>query len=59
MAAARGGHLACLQYAREHGCGWNSMVLWVAEQEGHEDIVQYARENGCPQAQEGEDKEGK
>ena len=47
MAAARGGHLDCLQYAREHGCTWDYRVRDVARKQGHDEIVRYAVENCC------------
>ena len=46
--AARYGHLACLKWAREHGCDWNAYTCNLAAYGGHLDILKWAREHGCP-----------
>ena len=48
--AARGGHLHVLQWARAHGCPWDSLVYVSAFREGHFRVMQWAKENGCPWA---------
>ena len=46
--AAGGGHLATLQWAREHGCEWDEGTWAAAEGGGHLATLQWAREHGCP-----------
>ena len=46
--AAKGGHLAVLKYAHEHGCPWNWQTCANAAENGHLEVVKYAHENGCP-----------
>ena len=45
--AAEHGQLACLKYARENGCPWDSRTCRLAAN-GHLDCLQYAHEHGCP-----------
>ena len=47
-AAAANGHLACLKYAHENGCPWNSTTCEAAAAAHHLTCLQYACENGCP-----------
>jgi len=42
-----GGHLAVLQWAREHGCEWNSNTCSAAAEGGHLEVLQWLREHGC------------
>ena len=44
-AAARGGYLEILQWARANGCDWDHSVIAQARTD---EIRQWARENGCP-----------
>jgi len=46
-AAAGGGHLAVLQWARASGCPWGSMTCIRAARGGHLDVLKWARANGC------------
>ena len=46
-AAAKGGHLEVLQWARQNGCPWNELTCSAAAG-GHLDVLQWAHENGCP-----------
>ena len=46
-AAARGGHLAVLQYARQNGSAWSSSTCEAAARGGHLAVLQYAHQNGC------------
>eukprot|EP00600_Ochromonadales_sp_CCMP1393_P016848 CAMPEP_0175028308 /NCGR_PEP_ID=MMETSP0005-20121125/18921_1 /TAXON_ID=420556 /ORGANISM="Ochromonas sp., Strain CCMP1393" /LENGTH=219 /DNA_ID=CAMNT_0016287899 /DNA_START=17 /DNA_END=672 /DNA_ORIENTATION=+ len=47
--AAKGGHLVCLKYAREHSCcSWNATTCISAALRGHLDCLKYAHEQGCP-----------
>ena len=48
MAAAEGGHLELLQWARANGCLWNEDTCWMAAGGGHLEMLQWARANGCP-----------
>lgn len=48
LAAVNGGHLSCLQYARENGCPWDKHTCRYAAKYGHLSCLQYARDNGCP-----------
>ena len=47
-AAAEGGHLEVLQWAREHGCPWDEKTCYWAAYLGHLKILQWAREHDCP-----------
>ena len=47
-AAARGGHLEVLQWARANGCPWDEMTCSRAAEGGHLELLQWARANGCP-----------
>ncbi len=49
LKAAGGGHLAVLQWAREHGCPWDEDTCRMAAAGGHIEMLQWARENGCPE----------
>ena len=51
-AAARGGHLEMLQWARANGCPWNEMTCSGAATGGHLDVPRWAREKGCPWSEE-------
>jgi len=46
-AAAEGGHLSTLQWARENGFEWDSDTCLAAARGGHLSALQWARENGC------------
>lgn len=46
-AAAEGGHLALLQWARANGCEWSSSTCTEAARGGHLALLQWARANGC------------
>ena len=46
-AAAAGGHMEVLQWARENGCLWNMSTCEQAAQFGHLEVLRWARENGC------------
>ena len=52
MTAARGGHLAVLQWLRANGCEWNADTLWAAEEKCHHDVADWACANGCPKYEE-------
>jgi hypothetical protein len=46
-AAAEGGHLATLQWAREHQCPWNKDQVRVhAAERGHVDMLRWLDEEG-------------
>jgi hypothetical protein len=45
--AARGGHLATLQWARANGCDWGLFACEAAASGGHLDVLQWAHANGC------------
>ena len=46
-AAAEGGHLATLQWAREHHCPWNEdIVRTFAAHYGHVDMLRWLDEQG-------------
>ena len=45
---SRGGHLACLKYARENGCPCNVGVYTAAAEEGYLECLKYLHENECP-----------
>jgi hypothetical protein len=54
-AAAEGGHLAVLVWAREHGCPWredledpNLDCCALATRGGHLDVLMWLREQECP-----------
>jgi hypothetical protein len=47
-AAAAGGYLGVLKWAREHGCPWNVWTCIKAAEGGHLEVLQWAREHGCP-----------
>jgi len=46
-AAAVGGHLDCLIWAREHDCEWDSDTCEAAAKGGHLECLIWAREHGC------------
>ena len=46
--AAYGGHLSCLQYARENGCPWDKETCSSAALSEHLCCLKWARENSCP-----------
>jgi hypothetical protein len=46
--AARGGHLAALQLARDRKVEWGAMTLHEAARHGRLALMQWARANGCP-----------
>jgi hypothetical protein len=48
MMAARGGHLACLQYAHDEGCAWDARTCEKAALKGFQECLHWARQNGCP-----------
>ena len=49
MAAAKGGHLEVLKWARANGCPWgNEKTCTFAAKGGHLAVLKWARENGCP-----------
>ena len=48
MAAAKGGHLEVLQWARANGCRWNKTTCAGAAQGGRLEVLHWARANGCP-----------
>jgi hypothetical protein len=43
--AAKSGHLEVLQWARQHGCPWDSRTCSYAAIAGHLDVLQWLREN--------------
>jgi hypothetical protein len=43
--AAEGGHLAVLQWAREHSCPWTSYACIFAAAAGQLEVLQWMREN--------------
>ena len=43
--APAGGHLAVLQWAREHGCPWDSLTRLNAAVHGQLEVLQWMREN--------------
>ena len=45
---AGGGHLEVLQWARAHGCPWDSQTCYYAAENGHLEVLQWARAQGCP-----------
>ena len=47
-AAAQGGQLEALQWARENGCPWDERTCRSAAYSGHLEALQWARENDCP-----------
>ena len=47
-AAAKGGHLEVLKWARENGCPWDENTCAYAALGGHLEVMKWARENGCP-----------
>ena len=46
-AAARGGHLEMLQWARANGCPWDMMTYGYALQYGHREVASWAHANDC------------
>ena len=38
-----------LQWAREHGCEWDSLTCVYAARNEHLDVLQWAKEHGCPE----------
>jgi len=51
------GHLEVLQWARNHGCGWDECARAAAG--GHLEVLRWAREHGCPWQEEEEDHQEK
>ncbi len=47
-AAAEGGHLGVLQWARANGCSRDGWTCSLAAVKGHLAVLQWARANGCP-----------
>ena len=47
-AAALGGHLEILRWARANDCPWNERTSWSAAGGGHLKVLKWLRENGCP-----------
>lgn len=47
-AAASGGHLEVLQWARSQGCPWDSDTCSAAALNGHLALLQWARSEDCP-----------
>ena len=45
-ASAWGGNLEVLQWAREHGCEWDSRACMYAAAGGHLEVLQWVREQG-------------
>lgn len=50
-AAARGGYLKVLKYARKNGCPWEAKIISWASKAGHTPVVEWILENGCPPAE--------
>jgi hypothetical protein len=48
VAAAKGGRLQILQWAREQGCPWDRSVSEAAAEGGHLAVLQWLRQEGCP-----------
>ena len=48
IAAAKGGCLQTLQWAREQGCPWDRSVSDAAAEGGHLAVLQWLRQEGCP-----------
>eukprot|EP00904_Undaria_pinnatifida_P007971 jgi/Undpi1/4303/HiC_scaffold_17.g07669.m1 len=48
MAAAAGGSLRILKWARANGCPWDHFTCSEAAGSGNLDILHWARENNCP-----------
>ena len=48
LRGARGGHLAALRWAREHGCPWDALTSCDAARGGHLAVLRWAREHDCP-----------
>ena len=46
QAAARGGHLEMLQWARANGCPWNAETCYRAAKGGHLEVLHWARTAG-------------
>lgn len=46
--AAGNGDLAMLEWAREHGYGWDENTCSEAAASGNLDVLQWMRENSCP-----------
>ena len=46
-AAAKGGHLEVLQWARANGCPWHEKELHIAAENGHEAMVRALIELGA------------
>jgi hypothetical protein len=47
-AAAKGGRLQTLLWAREQGCPWDCSISEAAAASGHLDVLQWLRQEGCP-----------
>ena len=46
-AAAYGGNLEVLQWARANGCSWSKRTCLGAMEDGHVELLQWLRANGC------------
>lgn len=57
-AAARGGYLKLLKWARSHKCPWDAKIISWASKAGHEPVVAWALANGAPRAGNGLDDGG-
>ena len=47
-AAAKGGHLSTLQWARQQGCPWDRASSDAAAEGSHLAVLQWLRQEGCP-----------
>eukprot|EP00903_Cladosiphon_okamuranus_P009786 g9303.t1 len=47
-AAAAGGYLDTLKYAKSRGCSWDHHTAMQAAKNGHLDVLQFVRAGGCP-----------
>lgn len=47
-AAAEGGHLHILQWAKKEGCSWDEWTCTGAAARGNLEMLQWVVENGCP-----------
>ena len=52
-AAARGGYLEELRWAREHDCPWKVYTCEFAASHGHLEVLRWARAHGCPWSKHG------
>lgn len=51
-AAAAGGHIACIEFARSAGLSWDSDACTAAARHGRLACLRYLHENGCPWSDE-------